>query len=44
MNTRFDHVKVRFEHRLRGDVRFDTVEDLVSQLDQDCATARSLLS
>ena len=35
--------KVRFVERLRGEVRFDSVDALVEQMGRDVATARSLL-
>jgi riboflavin kinase/FMN adenylyltransferase len=36
-------VRVSFEHRLRGDRRFDSVDELVAQLSRDCVQARRLL-
>ncbi len=35
--------RVRFVARLRGEERFDSVEDLIAQMDEDCAEARQLL-
>jgi riboflavin kinase/FMN adenylyltransferase len=32
-----------FQHRLRGEEKFDTVEELVAQIDRDAAQARRLL-
>ena len=34
---------VRFVERLRGEQRFDSVADLVAQMERDCARARELL-
>ncbi len=40
----YDHeVSVSFEHRLRGDQRFDGVDELAAQLAEDCANARRAL-
>lgn len=36
-------VGVRFEERLRGDQRFDSVEELAAQLQRDCDAARRVL-
>ncbi len=36
-------VAVRFLHRLRGEERFDSVDDLVAQMDRDVADTRRLL-
>jgi riboflavin kinase/FMN adenylyltransferase len=36
-------VRVQFEHRIRGDRRFDSVEELAAQLSRDCDEARRLL-
>jgi len=36
-------VKVRFVQRLRGEVKFDSVEDLVAQMGRDVDDARALL-
>jgi riboflavin kinase/FMN adenylyltransferase len=36
-------VRVSFEHMLRGDRRFDTVEELTAQLSRDCEAVRGLL-
>lgn len=38
-----ERVKIRFWSRLRGDLRFDTVDELVAQLRLDCDGARRLL-
>jgi riboflavin kinase/FMN adenylyltransferase len=38
-----EHAKVRFVARLRGEVRFETVEALVAQMERDCDRARELL-
>lgn len=38
-----EHVGVRFEHRLRGDQQFGSVEALAAQLQVDCDDARALL-
>jgi riboflavin kinase/FMN adenylyltransferase len=37
-------VSVRFVERLRGEIRFDSVDDLVDQMQRDCAEARKVLS
>ncbi|HET6953240.1 MAG TPA: bifunctional riboflavin kinase/FAD synthetase [Acidimicrobiales bacterium] len=37
-------VKVRFVERLRGEVRFESVEDLVDQMGRDCDQARAILA
>jgi riboflavin kinase/FMN adenylyltransferase len=39
-----EHVKVRFVAWLRGEARFDSVDELVAQIDHDCHAARRLLS
>jgi riboflavin kinase/FMN adenylyltransferase len=39
-----EHVKVRFVAWLRGEARFDSVDELVAQIDRDCQAARQLLS
>jgi riboflavin kinase/FMN adenylyltransferase len=36
-------IEVRFEHFLRPEARFDTLDALVAQMDADCAEARRLL-
>jgi riboflavin kinase / FMN adenylyltransferase len=36
-------VKVRFVARLRGEERFESVEDLIAQMHRDCDAARELL-
>ncbi len=38
-----ERVKVRFVERLRGEVRFDSVEALIEQMDRDVATTRDIL-
>lgn len=38
-----ESVKVRFVEMLRGEERFDSVEDLVTQMHADCARTRHLL-
>ena len=38
-----ERVGVRLDHRIRGDRRFDTVEELRDQLAIDCSEARELL-
>ncbi len=38
-----EHAAVRFVERLRGEVRFDRVEDLVAQMGRDCDDARRVL-
>jgi len=38
-----EQVAVRFAQRLRGEVRFDTVDDLVAQIGRDCDDARRIL-
>jgi riboflavin kinase/FMN adenylyltransferase len=35
---------VRFVHRLRGEERFDDVDELITQIGRDCDTARRLLA
>ncbi len=37
-------VEVEFVDRLRGMVRFDSVEELIAQMDDDVARARELLA
>jgi riboflavin kinase/FMN adenylyltransferase len=39
-----EDVAVRFSHRLRGDQRFESVEELSAQLRTDCEDARRLLA
>jgi riboflavin kinase/FMN adenylyltransferase len=39
-----ERVGVRFTHRIRGDQKFDSVEDLSTQLQRDCDEARRLVS
>lgn len=38
-----ERVGVRFEHHLRGDQKFDSVDELADQLARDCEVARALL-
>ena len=38
-----EHVRVRFVRRLRGEVRFESVEALVEQIQRDCDQTRALL-
>jgi riboflavin kinase/FMN adenylyltransferase len=38
------HVAVEFAERIRGQVRFDSVDDLVTQMHQDVAAARQMLA
>ena len=38
-----EHVAVQFVARLRGEEKFDSVDDLVAQMRRDCDLARSLL-
>ncbi len=39
-----EEVAVRFSHRIRGDQRFDSVDELAAQLRVDCEDARQLLA
>jgi riboflavin kinase/FMN adenylyltransferase len=39
-----EHVRVRFSRRLRGEARFDSVDDLIAQIARDCDDARSALA
>jgi len=39
-----EHVAVRFEARLRGEVRFESVEALIEQIGRDCDDTRRVLS
>ena len=39
-----DHVGVAFTARLRDTLRFDRVEDLVAQMDQDVVRTREVLA
>jgi riboflavin kinase/FMN adenylyltransferase len=39
-----EHVRVRFVERLRGEVRFESVEALVEQIGRDCDAARAILA
>lgn len=39
-----EHVRVRFVERLRGEVRFESVEALVAQIELDCEQARKILA
>ncbi|WP_298470564.1 bifunctional riboflavin kinase/FAD synthetase [uncultured Erythrobacter sp.] len=36
-------IEVAFHHFLRGEAKFDTLEDLIAQMDADCAEVRRLL-
>lgn len=38
-----EDVRVHFEHRLRGDRKFDTIEELTAQLAIDCQRSKELL-
>jgi riboflavin kinase/FMN adenylyltransferase len=38
------HVQVRFVERLRGEVRFDSVEELVAQMQRDVEATRAVLA
>ena len=37
-------IEVAFHHFLRGEAKFDSLEELIEQMDKDCAEARRLLS
>ncbi len=37
-------VEVAFRHFLRGEAKFDSLDDLITQMDKDCEEARRLLS
>jgi riboflavin kinase / FMN adenylyltransferase len=37
-------IEVEFHHFLRGEAKFDSLDDLIEQMDKDCAQARKLLS
>jgi riboflavin kinase / FMN adenylyltransferase len=37
-------IEVEFHHFLRGEAKFDSLDDLIVQMDKDCAEARKLLS
>lgn len=39
-----EHVRVRFVERLRGEERFDSVEELAAQIQRDCERAREALA
>lgn len=39
-----EHVAVRFVERLRGEVKFDSVDELVEQIERDCEQARRVLA
>ena len=39
-----EHVRIRFVSRLRGEARFERVEDLVAQIARDCDDARRSLA
>jgi riboflavin kinase/FMN adenylyltransferase len=38
-----EHVRVRFVQRLRGEERFERIDDLVAQIARDCDQARAIL-
>lgn len=38
-----EHVAVRFVERIRGEEKFESVEALVAQIEQDCADVRNVL-
>ena len=38
-----EHVAVRFVERLHGEVKYDSVEELIEQIHQDCADAKAVL-
>lgn len=38
-----EHVRVRFEARLRGEVRFESAEELIAEIARDCERAREVL-
>ena len=38
------HVKVRFREWIRGQVRFDSVEELIEEMDSDLQAARRILA
>lgn len=37
-------IEVAFHHFLRGEAKFESLEGLIAQMDQDCDTARALLA
>ncbi len=37
-------IEVAFHHFLRGEAKFDTLDDLIAQMEKDCLAARTLLS
>ncbi|MEL7199476.1 MAG: bifunctional riboflavin kinase/FAD synthetase [Pseudomonadota bacterium] len=37
-------IEVAFHHFLRGEAKFESLDDLITQMDKDCAEARRLLS
>ena len=37
-------IEVAFHHFLRGEAKFDSLDDLIAQMDEDCRRARTLLS
>jgi len=39
-----EHVRVRFARRLRGEVKFDSVDALIDQIARDCDDARTALA
>ena len=38
------HVAVEFAERIRGQVRFDSVDELIAQMRQDVAVARQIIT
>ena len=42
-DLRGDRITLEFVHRLRSEESFDTVEDLIAQMDRDVAQARRIL-
>lgn len=38
-----EHVRVRFHEHLRGEVRFESAEELIAEIGRDCARARTVL-
>ena len=36
-------IEVAFHHFLRGEAKFDSLDELVSQMDKDCERAKALL-
>ena len=37
-------IEVAFHHFLRGEAKFDSLDDLIAQMEKDCSDARHLLS